>query len=213
MRRSVRNLIAVVTLAVAAPSAASAQSIDQFNVGQPLTGALFGTDTFGWFYTPSVTFALTGVRTQFAALPPGETDRAVTVELFATTGGTDLAASPLASASFLAAGAIGALGGAAFAGTTLDAGQTYFIGFRNVFALGANLTSGPTRLAAVRFGDFGAEYGFLASVGDFEDEYFQPTLAIDGRTIASPVPEPGTVVLLATGLLAVAGATRRRARR
>ena len=209
MHPRIRTLLAAPALALAALAVATpdagAQVQDPINVGAPLYGERFATETFGWSYTPLGTFSLTGVFTRFAEVDPADLGRTVWVDVYDGSLQT-----PLGSASFLAGDALGGLGGATFAQPiTLTGGTTYFIGLRNVLDLGTNLTTGPRQLATVRFGDL---YEFEASLGDFEDAYFQPVLELRGTPVASTVPEPGTVVLVATGLVGAAGVARRRRR-
>jgi hypothetical protein len=101
----------------------------------------------GWFYTPSQSYILTGVRTEFLPVQPSDTgDRIVTVEFLTAPradGGTLLGSATFNSSIARAP----QLGGADFSTpVSLTAGVTYFIGFRNVGGLGINITGacGPS---------------------------------------------------------------------
>ena len=216
MRRSIRSLLTGVTaLALSAP-AASAQ-IAQFNVGASFSDPfdVYSVNTVGWFYTPSQTFSLTGISTQFAFVDDLSESQVVTVELFGPGAFDDPNVTPtaFASSTFLAGDAETSLGGAAFGGVTLTAGTQYFIGFNGVLDLGLNLTVGPDFLGPVRYGAF---YETLVTnpANTPTSELFYPVLQIDGRVVpTSPVPEPATVALFATGLAGVAVVARRRRQR
>lgn len=183
----------------------------------------------GWFYTPTTSFQLAGIYTQFLA--EGGSDRDVTIELLTkplVDGGT-----LLASGVFNTSVARGQFGGVIFASAVdLTAGTEYFIGFRNLALpdagdfdlvpeselLRVNYTDdlNATSLGASRYGFDDTESG-LEGTEPYELEltegpFTQPLLQLLGPSSVSAVPEPTTGVLLATGLamLLIVSARRRR---
>jgi hypothetical protein len=56
----------------------------------------------------------------------------------------------------------------------------------------------------------GLYVGMEGSIGGFDFDYNDDTFAITNVNAASPVPEPGSIVLLGTGLLGAVGAIRRK---
>ncbi len=99
-----------------------------------------GLRAVGFYIKPSTSFNLTGVQTNFNPVQQsGSQDRDVTVELFTerpAAGGT-----LLRTATFNSSSARGRLGGVTFAPLVLNAGTTYFIGFRNIAGIGINTTT------------------------------------------------------------------------
>ena len=235
-------LLRAAALALALPlalaAAAAAQPdyppvLDHVN-GDPSSGPLtlpadqtFLVNSIGWFYTPTISFSLGGILTQFFDTGP---DRPVTVELFAgSPEGALLASGTFNSAHARPDDDVGDLrfGGALFgAPVTITAGTTYFVGFRNVgqldpldpnSALGVNFTGFGTRLGAVRYGfetDGSDDYAYELLDADAEFET-SPMLQFVGPGAVVTTPEPTTLLLLAGGLAALVAGTaveRRRAR-
>jgi hypothetical protein len=167
-----------------------------------------GRSSVGWYFTPSSTFFLLAIQTRFASNGPN-VNRPVTAELWSdrpAVGGTLLRSGVFASST-----AIGALGGGSFAPFLLQAGITYFIGFRNVQGLGRNITNDPGALS------LGTRYSSAGPV--FSDDKYELTGGDRGEPILrlvgeSTVPEPMSMMLLATGLVGIGAANwlRRRTR-
>ncbi len=104
----------------------------------------YNVSAVGFYYTPTATYWLNRVETYFstAAYYPGccgiPIEREVTLELLTaprSDGGV-----LLRSAVFNSLEASGQYGGPTFSPLFMSAGTTYFVGFLNVLALGANLS-------------------------------------------------------------------------
>jgi len=108
-------------------------SINQYEI--PDSQISWAAADVGWEYTPSVSYALTGVFTKFSHVGYGDT-QTVTVEVYDSL--PDSGGSLLCSADFIPTN--GTFSGASFQPVNLIAGHTYFIGFRNVAGLGVNVT-------------------------------------------------------------------------
>jgi hypothetical protein len=173
---------------------ASAAIIDTVNADKnPATGTVWGARDVGWKYTPSFSYTITGVETKF-----GYADgRTVTLEIYSdvpNNGG-----SLLQTANFTPVS--GVFTGVSFTGLLLTGGSSYFIGFRNVYDLGVNVTND---LGAVSLGQI--YLSWLNSSGSYDVSFSggfstQPIIKFDG----SAVPLPPSLLLLAPGLIGLAG--------
>jgi hypothetical protein len=128
--------VAVVLLVcglLVAPSTRADMLVQSFNVDKDPSTDTFYASEAGWLYTSSESYDLTRIATRFAS-----TDgRVVTVELYdgLPSSGANLLASTdfipfpdvFSSASF-------------FTPIHVDAGHSYFVGFRNISGLGSNIT-------------------------------------------------------------------------
>jgi hypothetical protein len=127
----------------------AATIVDSVNANSsPAAFTSWGATEVGWFYTPTSSYTLDGINTKFGS--GGSTsNQTVTVEVY---NGAPSSATLLRSASFTAL--INQFSGGTFANLNLLAGQSYFIGFRNVGGLGVNFTNdvGATALAPFQFG-------------------------------------------------------------
>ena len=117
--------------------------VDSVNqVGFPSPLSRWRAAEVGWEYTPTFSYTLTGVSTEFSYIPYGD-KRTVTVEVYdglPSNGGRLLRSAdftPLAQT----------FSGAFFRPINFRAGHTYFIGFRNVAYLGINVTANPEAIA------------------------------------------------------------------
>jgi len=203
-------ICAVALLSPAIP--AEAQTVQaQVNPTGTLVGTFKKQSSIGWYFTPTSTFFLNAINTRFN---PNATNlnRTVAVELWSDRPGSG--GSLLRSGSFQSNSALGTFGGAGFAQILLQSGVQYFIGFRNVQGLGRNTTAGGQSL--------GAAFYSLGPV--FTDDLFEIQSGMSGELPhaslelvgnVSTVPEPMTMTLLATGLVAMGGVSilRRRKQR
>lgn len=163
----------------------------------------------GWYYTPPFTYFLDGVSTKFGhQLDFGGADpndpRAVTVEVYSDWPGAGDGL--LRSGTFQPVG--DTFAGATFVPIELDAGRTYFIGFRNISGLPSNFTfdqNANILLGGTRYG-FNGDGQYPQQGNGFPND--RPILAFSG---ALAVPEPVGAVLFGIGFLAAgAGAMLRR---
>ncbi|HWC99517.1 MAG TPA: PEP-CTERM sorting domain-containing protein [Candidatus Sulfopaludibacter sp.] len=187
-------------------------------------GAYWGVDDVGWFYTPASGYDLIGINTEFSI--PNLTvvqNRTVTVVLY--QGDTPAAGGTLlGSFQFDSSLAEGTLGGGTFASPiTLTAGQQYFVGFEdvgplsstpNLDDLGVNFTgdSGAAFLSTAQFDTSTCatphSFGCEDAAHDWLSQPILQFLAPD--PIPTSTPDPSTVLLLGSGLAAVALRVRRR---
>jgi hypothetical protein len=175
----------------------------------PLAGSWWYATSIGWEHTASRTYDLSRVETKFGhelwvakEYDPGGYSRTVTLEVYdgvPYAGGQLLRSTtftPLANE----------FSGGSFAPLTLVAGKTYFIGFQNVGGLSVNM-AGYENLRTFHFGvDPSIPYVFTAEPGGWK-----PILKFyTGDPPLASAPEPGSLTLLATGVLGLAGVVWRR---
>jgi hypothetical protein len=186
-------------------------------------GAYNGVVDEGWLYTPTSSYDLSGISTEFS-IPYNTSieDRDVTVVVYANNtpanGGT-----LLGSFMFNSAVADGELGGGSFSTPiSLTGGEQYFIGFENVGPLssipnvddlGVNSTadSGATFLSNWYYDGGGATF---SGEDPDKDVLGQPILALyaETPTVTSAAPEPSAWLLMIAGLGAVGLGLRRKRR-
>ena len=171
--------------------------IDSVNENASNLSSPFGPEETGWVYQPGFTYDLNGIETRYGT---GGVARTVTVEIYS--------AHPGAGGTLLRSGAFtsspNAWVGASFAALTLNAGQSYFVGFRNVAGLQANVTAdvGATALPG------GIWYSTLNSGTYSVNQPLYGGTAIL-RFNGDAVPEPATLAV--TGLAFAALLTAERA--
>jgi len=186
--------------AALAPQAGA--QIDSVNVGLPLGGGTWGDVDNGWFYTPSFSYNLTGVSTDYGSV----TGQTVTEVIF-NANGTNIG-SQLTSATFVPVANV--FSGPSFGAIPLTAGQEYFVAFENVSNLGLNVTSsGAATFLNERYDFGGAGFGDFDSAGS--DLFTAPELEFFGGA-GTPEPGPGAVSVAFATSLSVAAAIRRRRR-
>jgi hypothetical protein len=219
MRRSIRHLVLTAAAAVVATaSTAGAQAPtprDGLHVGRAPSATFFEMNSLGWFYTPTTSFQLTSVLTQFADVSDLASQfgldvahREVFVDVYEASAASveGLGASALATGSFNSASAVGQLGGATFANAvTLNANALYFIGFRNVGyldpanwngVLGVNFTADPDAADAAKVSGLLVEdasagtgpYTYQMDLANAPAEYGSPVLQLVGTDIPSGPP-------------------------
>jgi hypothetical protein len=182
---------AVMLLCAFAFSAFADALIDSINQdGFPSPLSRWMAAEIGWKYTPTVNYALTGVFTEFSAIPYGD-NRTVTVEVYdglPSDGGRLLRSAdftPLAET----------YSGASFLPLNLLAGHAYFIGFRNVAHLGINVTANPeaTVLYPLYYSlDNDDSYSFIETVTDNNSS--NPILEFYGGNSLTPNEEVNQLI-------------------
>lgn len=135
----------ILLFATTATSATASTVVDSFNETATPVQSFFSAEDWGWFYRPSVSYNLNGIRTNFSTFPDiaPPTPKTVTLEVLTaprSDGGT-----LLGSASFDWTTARGTLNGPSFSDIPLTAGITYFIGFRNIYGIGVNIANSGTQ--------------------------------------------------------------------
>jgi hypothetical protein len=198
----VRLLPLIAAVWALCPAEGRAAAIESVNAGSsPNASGSWSAVDIGWLYTPGLTYSLTGIETKFRTAD----QRTVTLEVYS-------AAPPqggilLRSANFIPAA--GLFAGASFDPLPVNAGQQFFIGFRNVAGLGVNTTTadqgmqslGPDYYDLDGSGSYALHFPF--TTGDVD----RPILLLNGTA----VPEPATYMLV--GLALSCCAAGRRAKR
>lgn len=192
----------------------------------------FSSNGQGWYYTPSFSYTLTGISTEFGQSNGTLVTPEITVQIQTdrpVNGGT-----VLAEGTFQANSAAGGLDGANVGPINLIAGRTYFVDFLNDFAMGVNLgqwqsvggiptpSNGATINLGTLYYDLTPSTGFAGSVGEGDYETFfgsggfptvqesgaEPILFFSGFVPA--VPEPSSILLAAIGGAGIVIVLRRR---
>jgi hypothetical protein len=234
-----RASVAIAALAlVTIPLRAEASIIDNINGSAATPFVLYSSSFFsviGWYYTPSISYHLDGISTNFEPVPNGTGTRTVTVQIQTErpiNGGT-----VLAQGTFSANSGSGGVLGASFSPVTLVAGHTYFVDYLNIGGMGintgqwaldshgnpqpssgatVNLTAwyvgnpGDTQFSTAELNQTTINNGYdsaSSSQGTQNFNLAEPILNFDGTLI---VPEPSTLTMAACGLLVLVGAAWRR---
>jgi hypothetical protein len=170
-------------------------------------------DNAGWYYTPSTSYALTGIYSNFGPNPSASGTNQITVQV--QTDRPVKGGLVLAEATFDGENAVGGMLGASFDPIEVIAGETYFVNYLHLSGMGVNLgtweegeggtpypAGGATTNLGVYYRD--DDNGFDTEVTDvWEVAAFglarvsgaEPILFFEGIG----VPEPSSVLLLAIG--------------
>jgi hypothetical protein len=197
-RRTVWGALAI-TLALSTFDVAHATVIDAVNgnAAVQVDGGIWGITEVGWTYTPTFSYSLTGIFTEFGK---DNVVRTVTAEIYDDWPGA--AGTLLRAASFTSVDS--AYSGASFVPLDLVAGHAYFVGFRNVRSLGVNTTmDANATILPIHYGNSATVSNGTYLNTDCCSYINQPILQFTGDAIVSGVPEPAMPVLVALGLATI----------
>jgi MYXO-CTERM domain-containing protein len=187
-------------------SASLAQSLREgFNDAYEPSGLPWQVAEVGWFYTPTTSFTFNEIRTYFSNVPAGSGLVHFELREPVLNINNNFVAGPLLRETYFLPEA--QLAGGTFDDFQMIAGQSYFMGFRDVEGLGLNVTDDDNR------GKLGLMNFSTSSTGQYATQDFpgitqSPILQMWGGP--SQVPETGTLTLLALGGLVAPGLLRRR---
>lgn len=198
MRRflSVSCLLALLPL----PLVAQVDINTAYNVDDSGGGYIF--DDIGWEFTPTIDMMVNSFSTIFG--PTTGADRDVFFQLMTAPDGT-----VLGSTSFNSGDARGSLGGGTFSAISLVAGDTYFLGLLNVGGL-ENFVDAAGRPTATSLHEVVGDAGLFDYDVGFPLASSKPIIELGVATAPTTTPEPSSMILLATGLLALIGLLRMR---
>jgi hypothetical protein len=187
----VRPLAFIVAVWALCPVDSRAAAIESVNAGSsPNPSGTWSATDIGWLYTPALTYSLTGIETKFRATD----QRTVTLEIY--SGAPPQGGILLRSVNFMPAA--GLFAGASFDPLPVNAGQQFFIGFRNVAGLGVNTTTADQGLQSL-----GPDYYDLDGSGSYALHFPFTTGDIDRPILllnGTAVPEPSTYMLVGVAL-------------
>lgn len=217
-------------LCLAGMNPAAADYIDSINpnaVVEPNTIVSSPLSDFGWYYTPTQSYELTGISSFFEPINFGTGSRTMTFQIQTdrpVNGGTVLGQGTTVGNS-----ATGGVIGVTFSPVFLTAGTTYFVDILNLTGMGLDLgqwtnvngvdvASGgaTTRLPAYYVNHIGDTSFSTTHIGDSADESnangtasgLEPILYFSGFK-PSAVPEPSSILLLGIGIAGFARAVGR----
>jgi hypothetical protein len=205
------SLIPLGTVATAAPI------IDSINgSATPLANAFYGIagNDIGWYYTPSFSYSLQGIYTDFPAVPGNALATPfITVQIQSErpiNGGV-----VLGQDTFQGNSLTGGIEGVTFSPVSLVAGKTYFVDYLNINGMGGNVgqwandshgnpqpSNGATINLGTAYTDTTTSTGFASARPNGAFETFTAgsiSLAEPILNFAGVVPEPSSVVLAGVG--------------
>jgi hypothetical protein len=196
MRKTSLVLVLLFCL-MAATSVFADTVVDTINPSlTPCVGCSWAANWEAWTYTPAISYSLTDVETKWAAAGNSGTVGVGIYSGFAN-GPTGL----LGSSTMFANNDGSSWSTASFSPISIAAGNTYYILFSGTSGIGANVTStGPGAITPYNFSyDNSNWYYWGGAYGMFQFS-----------SSGSSVPEPGSMVLLGSGLIGLAGFLRRK---
>jgi hypothetical protein len=214
MINTMRCLVVAATIAVLGPVSAHANPILEFSTGGASVGALAENGSLGWYFTTNSAITVTALD---AYLSNGVTS--TTVRLYGANG-TTITSATVSTSDTPDGSPVSFYSHTLATSVALTAHTTYYIAedvIANKTQFYTSVT--PTTDSSISYGG-----GVLSSAGtgynpttdafggSLGHGYFGPNFDI-GVTQATPTPEPSSMVLCATGLLALAAYGRSRTKR
>lgn len=176
-------VVFVLTLSIC--NAALAVVADSFNADKNPADGGWGIAEVGWIYTPDFSYNLSGIRTKF-----GSSDsRTVTIEVYDGHPHPDQGEEGTLLRSAFFTPSANVFSGGSFQPLAINAGEDYFIGFRNVSGLGSNFTTDPGAVPVSPL------YFWMTNIGIYENEssepnFMQAILQFEGDQTEPNLPDP-----------------------
>ncbi|MDD5132408.1 MAG: PEP-CTERM sorting domain-containing protein [bacterium] len=189
--------LAVMCLFVSISAVNAYPVVDGWNINfTPYPGVYWGATEVAWLYSPLATYDL--ARIEFND-DGGYEARNMTMQLRTNDNGN--VGSVLSSGTFLHETTAG-WKGADITPYQVIAGQSYWITFWYCGGLNAPITSTPGAVKVPM------RYGFSNDSNSYSN-YYDGHMPIARFMASTPIPEPGTLMLLGTGLVGLLGLRRK----